>query len=190
MTDEFVHIRIVLGIILGLSLTHLIKGSISFIQHPGSKKIYIIHILWVVYVFITIIHFWWREFALKNITEWEFFDYLYIICYFVLYYSICAILYPEDLKDFKDYKAYFYSRKNWFFGALSLCYLADFLDIVVKGTDYFYVDSSMHKIRLFSHLFLCLLAIKFKNPKYHLFMVIGFISFELWFIFKYYFVEI
>ena len=107
--DEFAHIRIIVGMILGLGLTHLIKGSVGFIQHPGRKKIYGVHLLWVFYIFLLLIHFWWWEFNLKLLAEWFFLDYFFIIVYALIFYMICAILYPDDLQGYKGYEDYFYS---------------------------------------------------------------------------------
>ena len=83
--EELIHIKSIIAIIFGLSLTHLIKGSVSFIQHPGRKKFSLLHFLWVFYIFILIIHFWWWEFNLKLIVQWNFGDYIFVIINIFLY---------------------------------------------------------------------------------------------------------
>lgn len=184
--EEFSHIKSIIAIILGLSLTHLIKGSVFFIQHPGRKKSYIVHFLWVFYVFLLIIHFWWWEFNLKLITEWYFADYFFIICYILLYYLLCAILYPDDVKDYNGYEAYFYSRKNWFFGILAFVFFADIIDTFIKGEGYFLKLQTEYYVRIFSHIALCIGAIFTKNKKLHLILVIGFIVYEISFILRFF----
>lgn len=187
--EEFMHIKSVIGIILGLSLTHLIKGSVFFIQHPGRKKTFITHLLWVFYVFIFIIHFWWWEFNLKLVAQWYFADYLFLICYILLFYLLCAILYPDDLNDYAGYEDYFFSRKNWFFGILAICFLADIIDTSLKGHGYFEKLGMEYYIRTFSHFALCILAIFTKSRRIHLFLVIGFILYEISFILRFYNLE-
>lgn len=182
--EEFAHIKSIIGIILGLSLTHLIKGSVNFIQHPGRKKIYFVHSLWVFYVFLMIIHFWWWEFNLKLIHEWYFGDYFFIICYILIFYLLCALLYPDDLLDYKGYEDYFYSRKNWFFAVLAVSFLADIVDTLIKGGDYFLFHQNEYYIRIISHILLCLLAIKINNKKFHTLLAVLFIVYEISYILR------
>ncbi|QOG03282.1 hypothetical protein [Flavobacterium sp. MDT1-60] len=187
--EELTHIKSVIGIILGLSLTHLIKGSVIFIQHPGRKKVYFVHSLWVFYVFLLIIHFWWWEFNLKLITEWYFIDYFFIICYILIYYLLCAILYPDDLRDYTGYEDYFYSRKNWFFAILAISYIADMIDTAIKGGNYFLYNQTEYYIRIATHVVLCLIAIKYHNKVFHTILAILFIVYELSYILRLFNVE-
>ena len=184
--DAFIHIKAVIGIILGLSLTHLIKGSVFFIQHPGRKKIYFLHFLWVFYIFLLIIHFWWWEFNLRLIPEWFFADYFFIICYIIIFYMLCAILYPDDLKDYTGYKDYFFSRKNWFFGILALCFVADIIDTNMKGDTYVSNLGTEYYVRNISHIALCIGAILIKNKIFHVILVISFLLYEISFILRYF----
>ncbi|WP_339700810.1 hypothetical protein [uncultured Marixanthomonas sp.] len=187
--NEFIHVKSVIAIILGLGLTHLIKGSVRFIQHPNRKKTYGAHLLWVFYIFLLMIHFWWWEFNLKTIEQWYFLNYLFIICYILMYFVLCAILYPEDLNDYKDYKDYFYSRKSWFFAILALTFGADFIDTYLKGDSYFLVTNTEYYIRNISHILLCLLAIKISNPLFHKILVLLFIAYEFSFILRLFNIE-
>jgi hypothetical protein len=187
--EELIHIKSIIGIILGLSLTHLIKGSVIFIQHPGRKKIYFVHSLWVFYVFLLIIHFWWWEFNLKLIQEWYFVDYFFIICYILIYYLLCAILYPDDLVDYTGYEDYFYSRKNWFFAILAISFIADLIDTAIKGDNYFLYNQTEYYVRIISHILLCLIAIKVHNKVFHTVLVVLFIVYELSYILRLFNVE-
>jgi hypothetical protein len=53
--DTFSHIKAVISITLGLSITHLLKGAAKQIQHPGRDKPYWVHNLWTLYVFILLL---------------------------------------------------------------------------------------------------------------------------------------
>ncbi len=187
--EELMHIKSIIGIVLGLSLTHLIKGSVVFIQFPKQKKIYFVHSLWVFYVFLLLIHFWWWEFNLKLIKEWYFADYFFIICYILIFYLLCAILYPDSLIDHTDYKQYFYSRKNCFFTVLALCFAADTIDTVIKGRNYFLYNDSEYYLRIISHVVLCLVALKIQHKVFHIVLPVLFIVYELSFILRLFDVE-
>lgn len=184
--DAFLHIKSIIAIILGLSLTHLIKGSAYFIQHPGRKKFYFLHFLWVFYIFLLIIHFWWWEFNLRLIPVWDFVDYLFVIGYIIIFYLLCAILYPDDLKDYDGYKEYFFSRKKWFFGILALCFLADFIDTFIKGDTYFLKNLNEYYVRNITHILLCVAAIFTKNKIFHIVLITIFILYEISFILRYF----
>ncbi|MCD9854298.1 hypothetical protein LUD75_06255 [Epilithonimonas sp. JDS] len=187
--QEFDHVKSIFGIILGLGLTHLIKGSVIFIQHPGRKKFYFVHFLWVLYVFLSIVHFWWWEINLKLISKWNFSEYIFLISYILLFYLLCAILYPEDLKDYNSYEDYFYSRKNWFFGILAICFLADMVDTALKGDHYFLSSQPLYYVRISSHFILSLIAIKVRNKTFHTALAVFFIAFEVLYIARFFNVE-
>ena len=122
--EVFTHIKYVIGITLSFSLAHLLKGTVKFVQHPTRGKPYLTHLLWVLYMFLTLVHFWWWEFKLAGITEWHFFTYFFIVLYITNYYVICALLYPDDINDYKDYKDYYFSRRKWLFSFLAIAFMA------------------------------------------------------------------
>ena len=75
--ETFAHIKTVIGIILGLSITHSLKGVVRIIEHPNKIKPYWIHLLWGFYMFLTTVYFWWFEVHLSEVTDWNFFKYLF-----------------------------------------------------------------------------------------------------------------
>ena len=79
--EHFVHVRIIIGMVLGISISRLIVGVSEFIQHPKAKRIYPIHLGWVLYLFLTIIHFWWYEFSLVKVQVWSFQLYFFLILF-------------------------------------------------------------------------------------------------------------
>ncbi len=188
--EVFNHIKYVIAITLSFSVAHLLRGTVKFIQHPNRVKPYITHLLWVIYMYLTLIHFWWWELRLAEITQWYFFAYFFIVLYITNYYVICTILYPDDINDYKDYKDYFFSRKTWFFGLLSVAFVADIFDTLIKGRDYFFRLGWEVPVRNLILIILCLIGIRVKNPKFHLLLVIVFILYELFFIARLYDVPI
>lgn len=180
----FFHIRILITIILGLSITHLLKSSAKFIQHPQREKYYWLHLLWVFYIFLLLVHFWWWEYRLTSIEHWNFSSYFFIIIYATTFYSISVILFPEDIKDYSSYEDYFYSRKTWFFSLMAVSFLLDVGDTLLKGKAYFRSLSIEYPIRNAIHIILCLAAIKISNRKFHAVLVILFLVYELYWVFR------
>ncbi len=182
--NEFAHLRILIGIILGLSITHLLKGGAKFIQHPGRTRPYWVHLLWTVYIFLLLVHFWWWEFRLNSIAHWNFTAYFFIVLFIVNFFIICALLYPEDMSDYRDYEEYFYSRKHWFFGFMALVFLLDIGDTLIKGMDYARHLSIEYPIRNTVHILLCLAAMRVNNRTFHGTLVVLFIVYELSYILR------
>jgi hypothetical protein len=188
--DTFNHLKTIISIILGLSIGTLLNGSVRFIQHPGRYKPFWVHLLFVLYIFILMIHFWWWEYRLRGISSWTFTQYVFIISYIIMFFVLCTLLYPTDLKDYNnDYKNYFFSRKKWLFGFLGALYCLDLVDTIYKGKDYLEALMPLYGIRIMTHIPICLLVIFIKPKKntYYALALIYFIIFEVLFIYKRYY---
>ena len=121
--DIFPHIRIVMGMVVGLGVTRLLSGVARIVQHPGQYRLYAVHLAWVGSVLLMLVHFWWWEFGLYAIENWTFGKYLFIIFYAITLFLLCALLFPDSMLDYTSYEDYFYSRRAWFFGLLGFWYL-------------------------------------------------------------------
>lgn len=132
-SGQFLHVRVLIGIILGLGIANLLTRLAGIVQHPGQKKVFWIHLGWVFSTPLALIHFWWWEFELRNVPVWTFELYFFVACYTTLYYLLCALLFPRNMDEYRGFEDYFLSRRKWFFGILALIYAADFLDTLVKG---------------------------------------------------------
>jgi hypothetical protein len=45
--DLYLHVRVLIAIILGLSVTRLASGVAALIQHPGRYAVWYVHLGWV-----------------------------------------------------------------------------------------------------------------------------------------------
>jgi len=134
--NEFIHIRMIIGFILSHTIAHLLRGVAKLIVHPTRSRPYWVHLVWGANVFLTIIDFWWWEYRLRQLTEWTFLSYMAVIIYVILFYFLCALLFPEDLSDYKGFKDYYYARRTWLFSVLAATFLMDVIDTSLKGANY------------------------------------------------------
>ncbi len=188
--DTFNHLKTIISIILSLGIGTLLNGSVKFIQHPGRTRPFWVHLLFVLYIFILMIHFWWWEYRLRALTSWTFTQYIFIIAYIILFFVLCTLLYPADLKDHhNDYKTYFYSRRKWLFGFLAIMFCLDLVDTLYKGREYVQSLMPLYGIRMITHipLSLALIFISSKKNLYYAGTLIFFILFEVIFIYKRYY---
>jgi hypothetical protein len=165
--ELYLHVRVLFSMILGLGVSHLLGGVARMVQHPKAYKPYWVHLVWTVFLFLYLIHFWWWEFGLHRVREWTFPLYLFIALYAVIMYLQCTLLYPVSLSDYHGFFDYYYSRQAWIFGLMALLFVADFVDTLAKGVGYLETLGPLYYVRTGSCLFLCLAAMKVKNHVFH-----------------------
>ena len=135
--EHFVHVRIIIGMVLGISISRLLVGVSEFIQHPKAKRIYPIHMGWVLYLFLTIIHFWWYEFSLVKVQVWSFQLYFFLILYTCVFALMASLLFPSSLAEYKGFEDYFQTRRRSLYGLFVLLQIMDLIDTAIKGKQYF-----------------------------------------------------
>jgi len=183
--ETFEYIKSVISIILGLSLAKLLQSAVKLVQHPGRTRPYWVHLLWSLYIFLVLVHFWWWEYNLKKVSSWSFEAYFFLIIYITTYFTICALLWPDDVKDYEDrWEDYFYSRKKWFFAVLAFSFVADVVDTLLKGHNYFLQATVEYPVRNALHFGLCIVAMYVSNRRFHAVLVILFILYELTYILR------
>ena len=165
--EAFTHVRIIIGIILGLCVSRLLTGFARFIQHPDKQKIYPVHMAWVAFILLSVIHFWWFEFNLRVIPLWTFEIYFFVIFYAGLYFLLCTLLFPDSLEGYTGYRDYFISRRKWFFGILALVYIADVVDTLLKGFEHYQNYGIEYPIRVGALIVGSLIAMFTDNRRYH-----------------------
>src|SRR5262245_50367517 len=135
--EAFPHIRIVMGMVVGLGVTRILSGWARIIQHPSQYRLYPVHLAWTASVLLMLIHFWWWQFGLYGIGQWTFGIYLFIISYAVLLFLAAALLFPDSMLDYSSYEDFFISRRAWLFGVMALTYAFDIVDTLIKGEAHF-----------------------------------------------------
>ena len=180
--QAFTHVRIVIGVVTGLSVTRLLTGLSRFVQHPSRNKIYLPHLAWVFFMLLTVIHFWWFEFGLYRVARWHFSEYVFVLGYAALIFFVSALLFPDDLKEYAGYRDYFHSRQQWFYGLLAAIFMVDMLDSALKGATYFQALGAIYPIRQTLLCLMCIASIFIRRKSYHFGVAIVAICAEVWWI--------
>lgn len=175
----FPHIRVLISLIVGLGLTRLLTGIARIIQHPTGKAIYWVHLGWVLWMFVSLVNFWWWEFQLTHVEHWRFEFYVFVMIYATGYFLACVLLFPDQMDDYASYRDYFISRRAWFFGLLVLVYLLDVGDTLIKGRDYFAGFGPEYLVRNVSHIALFLMAMRVANLRFHAALVVAAIVYQM-----------
>lgn len=182
--DVYPHIRTVMGMVIGLGVTRLLSGVARIVQHPGQQVLYPVHLAWVASVLLSLVHFWWWEFALFRIEIWTFGTYLFVISYAILLFMQCALLFPDSLGEYADYKEFFLARRAWFFGLLATTSLFDVVDTLIKGKAHFARFAGEYMLRTPIMLLLCLAAARTSSQAFHVAFVAMALAYQLFWIFR------
>ena len=180
--NEFVHVRILLGILLGLGITRLLSGLARFVQHPGRQRVYGVHLGWALFLFVLLTHLWWWEFRLTSVQDWTYAIYAVLIANIVQLYLLCTLLFPDDISEYAGFSDYFHSRRGWFFALLALWFAIDLLDSLVKGREYLQAMGNAYLLRNGTYIVLCLAAIRVRAEWFHRAFVVAAIALEAWWI--------
>ena len=184
--DIYMHARVLFTIILGLGVSRLLSGVARIVQHPKEYKVYWVHLLWSLFVFLYLIHFWWWEYRLQVIQQWTFPLYFFISMYAGIQYLLCVLLFPEEMADYNGFKEYFYSRRQWIFSLMTILFVADLADTFIKGAAYVHSLGSFYYVRTILYILLSVAAIRIKDERFHAGFAIIATAGEIALILKYY----
>ena len=175
----FIHLRILMGTVIGLGMARLLLGFAGIIQHPHRAKLSATHLIWAVSIFVTLVHFWWWEFALFTVPQWTFGAFIFPIAYCTALFMLCVLLFPDDIKEYDGYEDFFMSRRAWFFGFFGATVIFDIFDSSLKGWDYLTTFDLEYAIQVPVSLALCCIAIYSKNRRFQLIFAIVQILYQL-----------
>ncbi|MES0882927.1 hypothetical protein [Roseibium sp. SCP14] len=179
---QFTHIRIIVGMVIGLGVARLLNGLARFVQHPGRERIYYVHIGWSLFMLLSVVHFWWFEFSLGKIEVWTFQNYLFVIAFAALYFFIAAVLYPDQMDEYSSYQAYFQDRKSWIYGLLAMMFVFDLVDSQLKGHEHMVELGMLYLVRQVTLIVLTLAAARVEKPVYHSVLVTFALATQIWLI--------
>ena len=169
--ETFTHIRIIIGMVLGISVSRLLVGLSRFMQHPGNERVYPMHLGWVFFVLLFIIHFWWFEFSLLRIQTWTFAAYFFLIVYAGIFVLLAAMLFPDHMGNYANFRDYFQARRKWFYSVLLMLFIMDIIDTLIKGKDYYSYYGWDYPVRQGALILGTVVAIFVESERYQKFFV-------------------
>ena len=177
--DLYLHVRVLIGIILGLSVTRLVSGIAAIVQHPKRYRIWSVHLGWVAWALVNVVTFWWWEFRLSIIPHWTFSLYFFVCVYASMYYFLSVLLFPQDLDEYKGYEDYFLSRRRWFFGFAALTESLDVIDTLIKGEAHLRSLGVEYLVATGAFVLLSAVAARTPNPRFHMLFVLSAVAYEI-----------
>jgi hypothetical protein len=166
--ELFPHVRIVMGMIVGLGITRLLMTVAGLIQHPQRLRRSSIHLLWMFSILLELVLFWWWEFALFRLEQWSFAITLFLIVYAITLFLLAALLSPDNIAEYDGYEDFFLKRRHWFFGLFGATFVLDAIDTMIKGDGYWNRFEIDYAIQIPFGLLLCAIAIRSAERRVHL----------------------
>jgi hypothetical protein len=104
----FDYFAVLVSVILGLALTHVLRGLAKILQLRRRCRIYGPHLLWSVNVVVWVLTTWWGMFWWKNLSDWTFTWFLFIATYAIAFFIWSYMLYPPEVRENLDFESFFF----------------------------------------------------------------------------------
>lgn len=138
--STFEYVMVLVSIVIGLALAHVLTAIAAGVHrlrgHGTPLTLDPVYLLWVGYVLLWLVSFWWVEYTFREVHDWTFGLYLFVISFAILLFLLAAILVPHRLEGVEDSYTYFMKGRRWFFGAFIVGVGFDVADTVLKGSEY------------------------------------------------------
>ncbi|MFD1710606.1 hypothetical protein FVQ98_07070 [Ottowia sp. GY511] len=130
--DTFLHVRVLLGMVISLALARLLNGIVRIVQHPHDVKLYPVHLAWVLVQLLQLPLWWWWEIRLMDVQQWTFWIFAFVVAYAMTQFLITAMLFPDSMRGYETYADYYFDRRRWLLGFITLSFLLDLGDTWLK----------------------------------------------------------
>jgi len=163
----FEYLGVFLSLIMGLGVTHILTGISKTVHFRQTVKPCWVQLMWALNSLIYIIIIWWGMFWWSGQEHWSFFQFLFIILYAIALFALCSLLYPWSIAPDFDFEAHFYNSRMWFFGALTVCWLIDIPETLMKSGEGLRALPAGYLIFIGVHLALSVSAMLTDSRRYH-----------------------
>src|SRR5438132_1416265 len=110
--DPFSYLSVLISIVLALGMTQVLAGVGKMLQAHSRSRIYWIHVLWIVNLFLYLVFAWWIFYRWRNQQPWTFFLFVFVLISTHILFLASRLLFPsEDERDKPvDYKKHYHAN--------------------------------------------------------------------------------
>jgi hypothetical protein len=176
--DAFNYLSVLISIILALGMTRVLAGVGEMLQARSRRRLYWVHLLWVVNLFLYLVIAWWIFYRWRNQQPWTFFLFVFVLISPTILFLASLLLFPPEsaLDEFIDYKQHYYANHRVFFVLFALFTPIDFVDSLLKGVAHFMALGPLYLIsNTFYFVGLTTAAIT-RNARYHEIFAVFFLA--------------
>src|SRR5436309_12666562 len=174
----FEYLSVLISIILALGMTRVLGGVGEMLQARSHRRIYWLHAIWIINLFVYLVVAWWIFYRLPNHQPWTFLLFLFVLISPTILYLASLLLFPResDVDRAIDYKTHYYANHRAFFILFALFTPVDILDSLLKGIPHFlglgpiyFISNTLYFVGLTT-------AAITRNERYHEFYAVFFLA--------------
>jgi len=128
------HVVVVMSIVLGLSVTQLLKGLAQIYRMRSRVRPYWLHTGWVVLLVVFSLVLWWLFWNYRTIEDWNLPRFFLYLSPMILFYFLTSIAILDPSDHVTDSRTYYFSSRVGFFATFAvLIVLAHVAGVVIRG---------------------------------------------------------
>ncbi len=180
--NPFSYLSVLTSIILGLGITRILTGIGKMLQAREHVRIYWVHLLWSLNLFLYIVLIWWILYRWQTHQEWTFFLFLFLLLAPTVAFLESILLFPDSAAAVHDLKQQFFDNRPWFFALAALLPPLDAIDTLLKGWDHFVAQGPIYVLTLALVFGLSVVGVLTNREDYHKYYAVFFLVYILIFI--------
>jgi hypothetical protein len=176
--DPFSYLSVLISIILALGMTRVLAGVGEMLQARSRRRLYWVHAVWVVNLFLYLVVAWWIFYRWRNQESWTFFLFIFVLISPTILYLASILLFPPESgpDEFVNYKTHYYSNHHVFFVLFALYSPVDFVDTLLKGIPHLVALGPLYFISSILFFAGLVIAAITRNERYHQWYAIFFLA--------------
>jgi hypothetical protein len=176
--DAFNYLSVLISIILALGMTRVLAGVGEMLQARSQRRIYWVHIIWIINLFLYLVIAWWIFYRWRNQQPWTFFLFIFVLISPTILYLASIVLFPPegDVDVAINYKTHYYANHRTFFILFALFTPVDIVDTLLKGVPHFLELGPRYYISNLLYFAGMMIAAITRNERYHQFYAIFFLA--------------
>src|SRR5205809_3946167 len=113
----FEYLSVLISIILALGMTRVLGGVGEMLQARSHRRIYWVHAIWIVNLFLYLVVAWWIFSRWRNQQPWTFFLFIFVLISPPILYLPALLLFPREghVDLAVVYKPHYYPNHRAFF---------------------------------------------------------------------------
>jgi len=175
--NAFEYLSVLTSIILALGMTRVLAGVGEMLQARKQRRIYWVHVVWIVNLFVYLVIGWWIFYRWRNQQKWTFSLFVFVLISPTILYLASMLLFPRNgsIDESADYKRHYYANHRAFFTIFSMFAVVDIADTLLKGIPHFFELGAPYIISSVLYFAGMVTAAVTRNERYHKFYAIFFL---------------
>ena len=92
----FEYLSVLISFILALSMTRVLTGVGEMLQSRRHRRIYWVHVIWILNLFIYLVVAWWVFYRWPSQQSWNFYLFVFVLIASTILYLASMLLFPRE----------------------------------------------------------------------------------------------